>query len=206
MGKIFADYVMDIQNRVRNQRVLDVGCLATARRNILKRHDQYGEFAREMIGVDYNEEFLKIARSKGRTNLHYLNLVDDYQVEKFIARFGTFDHVIATDVIEHVGNLTLFLDNIYRLLSGDGYLYLTTVNALCPRYIHYAMQNDGMTKVNPDHICWFDIQTLTSLLNRSNLQVRETMYQQAENVDSNMVMKIRPWMGKRIYVVAARVG
>lgn len=205
MDKVFADYVMDIQNRVRGQRVLDAGCLATARHNILKRHDQYGKYAREMIGVDYNREFLEIAKSKGGKNLHYLDLVDDGQVEKFINRFGTFGHIIATDVIEHVGNLTLFLDNIRRLLNGDGNLYLTTPNALCPRYLHYAIQNDGRTKVNPDHICWFDIQTLTSLLNRSNLSIKETMYQQAENVDGNMVTKTRPWMGKRIYVVAVKV-
>lgn len=199
------DYIVDIQNRVRNKRVLDVGCLATNRKNILTRHKLYCKYSKEAIGVDYNKEFLEIARKNGGKNLFFLDMINNDQVEKFKKRFGTFDHVIATDIIEHIGNLTLFLDNVKKLLNPKGNLYLTTPNALCPNWIFWAIEGDGRTKVNPDHVCYFDVQTLTTLLGRSGLKIKETMFQKtATDRVRKLGMKPKVWMGKRVYIIATR--
>lgn len=205
MAESFADYVIDIQNRLKDQRVLDVGCLATTEHNILKRHNQYGKYTKEIIGVDYNKEFLEAAKSNGAKNLYYLDITDNDGVEKFIEQFGTFDYVISTDVIEHISNLGLFLDNIYKLMNVGGSFYVTTPNALCPNWIYWAIESGGKTKVNPDHICYFDIQTLTSLLGRSKLIVDEVMFQSApEESIKKLELKSEIWMGKRIYIIAKK--
>lgn len=199
------DYLTDIPKRVKNQRVLDIGCLATNPKNILTRHKEYGKYASEIIGVDYNKKFLEIAKNKGGKNLYYLDITDNKKVEKFIDHFGTFDHVISTDVIEHISNLGLFLDNIYKLLNSNGSFYITTPNALCPNWIYWAIENKGKTKVNPDHTCYFDVQTITSLLNRSNLKVKEVMFQAApEKRIEKLGLKSEIWMGKRIYIIATK--
>ena len=200
-----ADYVIDIQNRIKDQRVLDVGCLATNPKNILTRHRIYGKYASEMIGVDYNKEFLEIAKSNGGKNLYYLDITDNAQVEKFLKRFGTFDHVISTDVMEHISNLGLFLDNIAKLMNSGGSFYMTTPNALCPNWIYWAIENNGRTKVNPDHICYFDVQTLTSLLGRSGIKIKEVMFQTvSEERIKKLGLKSEVWMGKRIYIIATK--
>jgi 2-polyprenyl-3-methyl-5-hydroxy-6-metoxy-1,4-benzoquinol methylase len=117
MTNQFADYVQDIQNRVRGCRVLDIGCLATAKRNILVRHKEYRKYTKEMIGIDYNKEFLEIVKLSGEKNIYHVDITNNTQVEKFIEQFGIFNHIIATDIIEHIGNLTLYLDNVYKLMS-----------------------------------------------------------------------------------------
>lgn len=201
--KKFADYVVDIQKRVTDKRVLDVGCLATKKGNILLRHKEYRKYTKEMIGVDYNKDYLKMC--KGEKNLHYLDMTYTKEVSKFVDKFGTFDHIIATDIIEHIGNLTLFLDNVYKLLNPNGNLYITTPNALCPDLWCRSIDNDGNSKANPDHICFFDIRTLTALLNRSKLKVKEVMFQGVGDASlKKLNLRRAVWMGKRIYIIATR--
>ena len=205
--KIYKD--TDIYESLKGKRVLDIGCLATAEHNILRSHLKYKENAKEIIGVDYNKKFLEITKKKFPQvkNLHYLDITDNDGVSLFIKKFGTFECVVCTDVIEHVGNLTLFLDNIYRLISDNGVLHITTPNALCPNWIVWAnASKNGMTKVNPDHICMFEIKTLTSLLKRSKLKVVECRYHDVKGNKRIIELGLKPksWMGKRIYVIVKK--
>jgi 2-polyprenyl-3-methyl-5-hydroxy-6-metoxy-1,4-benzoquinol methylase len=201
--KKFADYVVDIQKRVKDKRVLDIGCLATTEHNILLRHKEYRKYTKEMVGVDYNKDYLKMC--EGEKNLYYLDITNTKEVNIFIEKFGTFSHIICTDIIEHIGNLTLFLDNVYKLLNKNGNLYITTPNALCPDLWCRSIDNDGNSKANPDHICFFDIRTLTALLNRSKLKVKEVMFQGVGDKNlKRLNLKLAPWMGKRIYIIATK--
>lgn len=206
MSSKIVDYVSDIQQRVRGQRVLDVGCLATNKGNILIRHLEYCKHASESIGVDYNKQFLKIARDRHDvSNLYYLDIVDSGKVDEFVKQFGRYENVIATDIIEHIGNLSVFLDNLRKTMTDDGRLFVTTPNALCPNWIYWALREGGCTRVNPDHVCYFDAQTLDTLLGRSLLKIDEVMYQKVpvERI-RELGLVPRPWMGKRIYVIASK--
>jgi len=203
--KKFADYVIDIQKRIKGQRVLDIGCLATNKHNILLRHKEYRKYTKEMIGVDYNKKFLEICKNRDEKNLYFLDITDNTQTNIFITKFGTFDHIIATDIIEHIGNLTLFLDNVYKLLNKNGSFYITTPNVTCPDLWCRTLDNKGDTKSNPDHICFFDVRTLTSLLNRSKLIVKEIMFQEVGDKNlKRLNLKRAKWMGKRIYLIITK--
>jgi hypothetical protein len=76
---------------------------------------------------------------------------------------------------------------------------------MCPNWIYWCIEGNGETKVNPDHICFFDIKTLRSLLRRSNLKIKEFSYQKTgtERV-KKLGLKPAPWMGKRIYVIVTK--
>lgn len=78
-----------------------------------------------------------------------------------------FDVVIAGDVIEHVDNQGLFLDNIRRHLRPDGRLILTTPNA---KWLTV------LPRPNPTHTLWHDRWTLAHLLSRHGFAIEHFRY------------------------------
>lgn len=72
-----------------------------------------------------------------------------------------FDVIIAGDVLEHVDNQSLFLNNVKKHLKKEGYLILTTPNAKWPTVF---------LKPNPTHTLWHDKYTLSYLLKRSDFK------------------------------------
>ena len=91
-------------------------------------------------------------------------------VRNIIQQFGKFSTIVCTDVIEHIGNMTNFLDNINLIMTSDGVLHLTTPNARSPRWFYLTYKKQF--KINLDHVCWLDITTLKSLLKRLVVQTQ----------------------------------
>ncbi len=201
-----AGYIEDIRERINDKRVLDIGCLATYEPQILKRHNQYKGAASEIVGLDFNKEFLGIAQMGGAKDLYYCDITNRKDVEIILKQFGKFDHVIATDLIEHVGNLTLLLDNIGKLMTNNGKLYLTTPNSKSSYWL--AMEAGLFKKIrNEDHVCWFDIDVLTTLLTRSNLIVDELHYcihPTDKKAARALNLKWKFWMARRLYIIAEK--
>ena len=200
---LIKSYVEEISKRVKGKRVLDVGCCASYSRNLLKRHRIYKKSSKEIIGIDINKKLIKEAKDRLNYIVHYCDLTNINDVKNIIDKFGNFNTVICTDVIEHVGNLTNMLDNINYIMTDDGVLHLTTPNMRSPRWMQMFVNRK--VKVNPDHICWFDIFTLKNLLKRSGFKVVETMYHSLEN-SAISFLKLTPqdWMARRIYVVVKK--
>ncbi len=199
-------YIKDIQERISDKRVLDIGCLATYEEQILKRHNQYKEAAAEIIGLDFNKEFLGIAQMGGAKDLYYCDITNRKDVEIILKQFGKFDHVIATDLIEHVGNLTSFLDNIQSFMTDNAKLYLTTPNI---KGLYWYGVWYGLVKgiINEDHICWFDVDTLNVLLDRSGLQIDKIHYCEYridERIARTLKLKYEPWMARRLYIIVEK--
>jgi len=78
-----------------------------------------------------------------------------------------FEVVVAGDVLEHVSNQGLFLDNIAHHLEPDGELILTTPNA---KWLTVLF------KPNATHTLWHDMYTLQTLLNRHKFHIDEWFY------------------------------
>jgi 2-polyprenyl-3-methyl-5-hydroxy-6-metoxy-1,4-benzoquinol methylase len=74
----------------------------------------------------------------------------------------TFEVIVAGDVIEHMSNPGLFLDNCRRHLEPGGQLILTTPNAKWPTVF---------LRPNPTHALWHDHYTLRHLLERHHYHV-----------------------------------
>jgi len=73
-----------------------------------------------------------------------------------------FDVILAGDVLEHVDNQGLFLDNIRKHLKKDGYFILTTPNA---KWFNVLL------RPNPTHTLWHDKYTLFHILNKYGFKV-----------------------------------
>lgn len=78
-----------------------------------------------------------------------------------------FDVAVAGDVIEHVSNPGLFLDNIRRHLVAGGILILTTPNAKWPTVA---------LRPNATHVLWHDRMTLQQLLIRHGFRIETVRY------------------------------
>jgi 2-polyprenyl-3-methyl-5-hydroxy-6-metoxy-1,4-benzoquinol methylase len=82
--------------------------------------------------------------------------------------FGkTFDVIVAGDIIEHVSNPGLFMDNVKKHLSKDGKFILTTPNA---KWLTVLF------KPNKTHVLWYDIYTLRQLVERHGLKIEWFKY------------------------------
>lgn len=73
-----------------------------------------------------------------------------------------FDVIVAGDVLEHVDNQGLFLDNVKKHLKNNGYFILTTPNA---KWFTVAL------KPNPTHTLWHDKHTLFNILDRHGFEI-----------------------------------
>jgi len=78
-----------------------------------------------------------------------------------------FEVVVAGDVLEHVSNQGLFLDNIRNHLVDGGKLVITTPSAKWPTV--------GL-KPNATHVLWHDIYTLTTILDMHEFEIEYWQY------------------------------
>lgn len=170
------DYVLDA---CRNKSVLHVGCadapLTKQRledRTLL--YSMIEEVAAIQYGIDLSLEGINILREYGYENLAVAN-VEDIAASKL---FGSvdFDVIVAGEILEHLSNPGLFLNNMRPLLvKPDSKVILTTVNAYCAhRFVYTALT--GKEKVHPDHVFYFSRSTLTELLSRCGLIVDDFTY------------------------------
>lgn len=95
-----------------------------------------------------------------------------------------FDIVVAGDVIEHVSNQGLFLDNIFRHLNKNGLLIITTPNAKWPTVF---------LKPNPTHAIWHDKYTISRILSMHNFTIKEFHYYRGNKKRYVFPLNILAW-------------
>jgi hypothetical protein len=81
----------------------------------------------------------------------------------------SFEVILAGSIIEHLANPGEMLDGIARLCGVDTTVIITTPNVFgLLQFLHVALRRAEL--VNPQHTCWFSIQTLTELCARYGLK------------------------------------
>ena len=79
-----------------------------------------------------------------------------------------FDIVVAGDVIGHLHNAGLFLDNIHSHLKNNGLMLIATPNSQALAY--------SFLKVNEFHTCWYCKHTLKYLIQQHNFTVEKIFF------------------------------
>ena len=195
--------IKEINKRIQNKRVLHIGAIGSeGSKKLMKRHNMYKNAAAKIFGIDVNRKLVNKVREEGNVEIAFSDITNNKHVDNVIKNIGTFDHIVMTEVIEHIGNLTLCCDNLYRLLNKGGELYISTPNALSAKWFSKQYNNRDN---NPDHICWFDKNTITELLRRSNLKVIDVKYfGDCSKISKEMNIKHKEWMNKTLFVVAIK--
>jgi SAM-dependent methyltransferase len=155
--------VRQLRRMKRNSRILDVGCGEGA---LLWAAQQMGF---EPHGCDLAEPAVALARGlAGATNVH-VGTIDDLPYPP-----GTFDALVALEVLEHVPNPRAFLERAASLLASDGTLLLTMPN----RYRVFAVlkralgKRHSSTDYPPHHLTRWSAGALRNLLGRYFGEVR----------------------------------
>lgn len=127
--------------------VLDVGCGEGYGANLL------AEQAKKVMAVDGSQEAIEHARGIYlKDNLEY-RAMDAAQLD-FTG--GSFDLVVAIELIEHLKEYRKFLDGVCRVLSSSGIFILST-----PRLNNAS---SGHLAANPYHVNEFTLSEFADLL------------------------------------------
>jgi SAM-dependent methyltransferase len=104
-----------------NKDILDIGC-----------GEGYGsyflsEVAKKVVGIDYDKKIIDYAKNKYHKDNLIFYAIDVEELGSFNNRFDT---LCAFQVIEHIQNTKLFLENIKNLLNDNGIFICSTPNRL----------------------------------------------------------------------------
>lgn len=153
-------------------------------------HKTMMTIAKSVIGLDIDRDGIEKAKKEGIQNIFYCNVenIGDIKMSSFRKEF---DIILAGEIIEHLSNPGLFLENIKGFFSSKTEMIITTPNALClHRYIYTFFT--GYERVHPEHMCYFSYNTLKELLVRHGFIIKETYYYTLGNNIEKMIYKIFP--------------
>lgn len=167
----------------KSKRILDIGCYG-------------GELGKNYVnekGSYYGIDLLPEAKEYSDMYIQRNNMIfetRDFLKNKFPSK--SFDYVIFLETIEHVYDPISYLKEIYNILEDDGYLILSTPNAVSLKNILYSFSHrtDAQKKklvkqlmtekdiegTQLDHKYNWDFVTLARLLERSGFEVIEHKY------------------------------
>ncbi len=151
-----------ITELIKDKDVLDIGSLGQSNEYCLWK--LIADHCKTLIGVDLPESFQTI---KNESLSHKEDSRIVYGNMETINLKKKFDIVVAGDILEHVSNQGLLLDNIHRHLRDSGKLILTTPNAKWPTIF---------LKPNITHTLWHDCYTLTTLMHRHKFNISSLQY------------------------------
>ena len=156
----------EILKWVKGPGVLDVGC--TGHNVVLGSrawlHGRLRDEFPSVVGIDISAENIAELTRLGFSNL-YVQSAESFEL-------GThFDTIVAGEVIEHLSNPGLFLQQARAHLKPTGRLVLTTPHPFCLLDLAYALLKFPKTCQNLQHTCWFCPQTLKELAERSKLKI-----------------------------------
>jgi len=161
-----------IEPYVRGKSVLDIGCVDFRPGGVRKYkstglHIFLKEHAARLKGVDLDEDGAKAMQEEGydvvAANAERMDLKE------------RFECIVAGEVIEHLSNPGLFLDNVGRHLADGGTLVITTSNAFSIGNFYRILRGGGI-KVHGEHTCWYDPLTLSHLLSRYSFEVEDVSF------------------------------
>lgn len=157
------DRVTPVVELAKGRRVLNIGCCGSdALISPLTVHRRIAREASYCVGVDIYEAGVEKMKADGE-NVFLAN------GESFDLDEKDFDLVVLGDIIEHVSNPGLVLDNSNRHLNDGGSVVVSTPTPFALPVMMRIIRR-GSFQVNSEHVSWFDPVTLTGLLARSGFE------------------------------------
>ena len=130
---------------------LDIGCGG----GLLS--ERIARLGASVTGIDVTENSIEIAKMHALNsglNINYINT----DVSLFIKNNSSkkFDLVIASEVVEHLDNRSLFFEEVSKLLKNKGILILTTINKTAMSLLFAKFMAENILKFLPKGIHDFE--------------------------------------------------
>lgn len=199
-----------IELYVKGKTVLDIGCV-DARPDGKKKYKSTGlhhflnTHASQLTGVDTDPDGVKQMKQDG------YNVIESNAEDMNLGR--QFDCIVAGEVIEHLSNQGLFLENMKRHLVKNGVLIITAPNAFGILNFWRILRKNKI-KVHAEHTCWYDPITIEQLLRRHSFEIeglffsnkskwylRKNFYKLKYQIP-RLISNIRPYFSGVIIAVA----
>jgi SAM-dependent methyltransferase len=169
--EVVASRVAHLTELARGRRVLDIGCTghtSKGREGASFLHRHLREAAATCIGVDLDLGGLGQLRASGLGGA----LVQADAAADAPFRPGSFDLVVAGELIEHLGAPEHFLQGVAQLLEGDARLVVTTPNPYAPKRVAAGRRGDAVENV--DHVTYLFPSGMCELASRTGLVLTHT--------------------------------
>lgn len=148
----------------RGKSVLHLGCadapyFGSRDADVSLLHTRLATVATRIVGIDIDEEGVRFFRNSLGFKEVFLGDVEALSEAKIN---GTFDLVLAGELLEHLPNPGLCLVAVENLLRPDGSLIITVPNAFSLKGFMRVIR--GVELIHPDHVCYFSVVTIKRLL------------------------------------------
>lgn len=135
-------------------------------------HEQLSRVAARLVGIDISVQGVNHARELGYQDC-YVGDVEKLSDVPF-PRLN-YDVILVPDIIEHLSNPGLFLNELRPVTKSDTTVLFTTPNALSIKTLFFPLS--GTEVVHPDHNFYYSPTTLTTLLRKHGFAIEEmTLY------------------------------
>jgi len=169
LNKVKCAQIIDKQEKIlelcKDYVVLDVGCVGQDidYNSENWQHNRIRKVAKKLYGVDVLQH--EIAKLK---HLGY----DIHHVNELAPLGISFDVIIISDVIEHVNNITEFIQFYLRYLKANGFMIITTPNPFYfVQFVRIFFFNN--VGVNNQHTLWLDPNTFLEISHRLQLKIKD---------------------------------
>ncbi|MFA7298214.1 MAG: class I SAM-dependent methyltransferase [Candidatus Absconditabacterales bacterium] len=187
MKKFVDEREVIMQAYTKDKEVLDFGVGDTSDRFL---HKIIANSAKNVIGVEIDEERAERLRKQGYTILQ--GDAEHINIGK------QFDVIIAGDLIEHLNNPGLFLENVKKHLKKDGYFLFNTPNAYSINFVLRGLFCGGNVKQFPEHVTVFTDELLVNLLERYGIKTEKIVYfTHKENNIKSYILRLFSKISKR---------
>ncbi|MFA6922754.1 MAG: methyltransferase domain-containing protein [Bacteroidales bacterium] len=175
------DRVNILRNYIRGKTVLHIGCTDSPEtkekiENHSLLHYDLVEVAKNVSGIDIDEESIKIMRNNGIDDV-YCEDIYKLNENKFINE-NKFDYIIFSEVIEHLPNAGLALEILHKFIANTNKETILIITA--PNIHNFFFRIIEMLKnkesVHPDHYCYYSYSTLSKLLRDSGFAIIDSKY------------------------------
>ena len=125
-------------------------------------HDILISTAKKVVGVDHDREGIEDMIKAGYENVYCADLESWENNDHF-------DIIILGEIIEHVNNCGLFLENIKKYCDKETTIVFTTPNAYY--YLFWVYAFFKRESIHPDHNYLFSFSSLSILLSKYGFKV-----------------------------------
>jgi SAM-dependent methyltransferase len=174
-----------IAGLIKGKDVLDIGSAGFQEEGAKRFFPFLKEHAKTLVGLDSDKELVRKYAAEGIV----------YGDAQTYRKEGGFDVVMAGELIEHLSNPGLFLDNTRRNLRGRGIIILTTPNP-------YSVQNlvrailFGKEAACKEHVALYSPTVMEELLRRHGFSAPKAYYVQRDERERGCKGRLEHFLGQ----------